>query len=189
MKIGEIVKPAVALLVICLVITAALALTYGATEEPIRIGAAQRANQTRQDFFQEATDFEEISSPEISEGEVVSAFKALNGSDTIGYIITAASSGYGGRLEVMVGINADGSVRSVQMTAHEETPGLGSNANNNSFKEQFCVNPPEDFYVVKSGKSSEAQILALSGATITSRAVTNAVNAAYECFTLVGGAS
>ena len=98
-----------------------------------------------------------------------------------GYVITTEAKGYGGTIEVMTGITADGSVSGVVLLSQNETPGLGANATKESFTGQYQQAVPESgFEVIKSGGADDGQIQAMTGATITSQAVTDAVNLAVE---------
>ena len=100
--------------------------------------------------------------------------KGLDGSGQLaGYVITTEAKGYGGTIEVMTGITADGSVSGVVLLSQNETPGLGANATKESFTGQYQQAVPE------SG-ADDGQIQAMTGATITSQAVTDAVNLAVE---------
>lgn len=95
-----------------------------------------------------------------------------------GYVIsTTDKDGYGGDIQVSVGIQSDGTVTGVSFLSLSETAGLGMKAKEPSFYEQYVGKNPTKFAVSKDGGDGE-QIDALSGATITSRAVTGAVNAA-----------
>jgi electron transport complex protein RnfG len=98
---------------------------------------------------------------------------------TLGYVVTSTSKdGFGGSIQVSVGITADGEVKGIEFLSLSETAGLGMNAAQPSFKEQYANKKVEKFTVTKSGAASDDEIDALSGATITSNAVTGAVNAA-----------
>ena len=96
----------------------------------------------------------------------------------IGYVVVNSEKGYGGDISVMTGVDADGKVTGVNILSHGETAGLGANATNESFRDQFkgLVNG----ITVSKDKAGENSIDALTGATITSRAVVRAVNAAIE---------
>ena len=99
-----------------------------------------------------------------------------------GYVITATDKeGYGGDIRVTVGIKADGTVNGVSILSISETAGLGMKATEPAFYEQYQGKQAEKFYVSKDGGDGEP-IDALSGATITSRAMTGAVNAALGYF-------
>ena len=106
---------------------------------------------------------------------------AVDGGDT-GYVITVTDGeGYGGDIQITVGITADGTVSGVSFLSISETAGLGMKATESSFYEQYVGVQTEKFYVSKDGGEGEP-IDAISGATITSRAVTSAVNAALGYF-------
>lgn len=111
------------------------------------------------------------------------AYDALSDGEHIGWCIKTSAPGYGGDITVIVGIK-DGKVEGVSITDMDETPGLGARASENSFISQ---------YTGKSGKLAVSkdggEIEAISGATITSRAVTEAVNKALTAAeNLNGGA-
>lgn len=89
-----------------------------------------------------------------------------------GYVVEVTPSGFGGEVDMMVGVDADGKVTGVSIVSMSETSGLGSNASKPDFRAQ---------YVGKAGaalKKDGGDIDALTGATVTSRAVTRGVNAA-----------
>ena len=96
-------------------------------------------------------------------------------------ITTTDGEGYGGDIQVTVGITADGTVSGVSFLSISETAGLGMKATEASFYEQYVGVQTDQFYVSKDGGEGEP-IDALSGATITTRAVTGAVNAALAYF-------
>ena len=93
-----------------------------------------------------------------------------------GVVITTVSSGYGGKIKVMTGINANGEVSGVNILSMEETPGLGAKGKEDGFLRQYKGYDSPNLAVSKDG----GEINALSGATITSRAITRAVNEAIE---------
>ena len=68
-----------------------------------------------------------------------------------------------------------------------DLPGLGSKVADDAFNAQFAVKDVEEYVVEKATVTSDNQILAVSGATISSRAVTNAVNAGLAYFRTIGG--
>ena len=95
-----------------------------------------------------------------------------------GYVITTTDKdGFGGNIQITVGIKKDGTVNGVSILSISETAGLGMKATEPSFYNQYVNKQADKFVVSKDGGDGE-QIDALSGATITSRAVTGAVNAA-----------
>ena len=96
----------------------------------------------------------------------------------LGYVMTITSSeAYGGELQLALGIRMDGTVNRISFLSLSETIGLGMEAKKPAFYEQFSGKQVDAFVYTKSGAVAENEIDALSGATITSNAVTNAVNA------------
>ena len=113
-----------------------------------------------------------------SNPEVVEVYKAMNESKHVGFVIKTVLSGYGPGLEVVIGFDLDGVVTGVRVGNHQETPGLGANAKNEDFYLQYdglTIN--ETVNVTKLDVvDGNNEIKALSGATITSDAVTKGVN-------------
>lgn len=116
--------------------------------------------------------------------EKVLAAKDASGAK-VGYVITSLSNdSYGGVLKVAVGLTNDGTIKGVEFLEISDTPGLGLKAKEPAkggkpaFKDQYIGKHAESLTVVKGGGANDQQIDAISGATITSKATTNAVNAA-----------
>lgn len=170
-----VLAPAAVLLVICILVSAALAGTNLLTRDRIAEAAAQKAEESRMVVLPGAESFEE------RDGHYV----GLDGSgNSVGYVFEAEGKGYGGSVNVMTGISTDGSITGVVLLSHGETPGLGANAEKESFRDQYKGQPAANLAggisVVKFQTPKEGEIQAMTGATITSTAVTNAVNAAIE---------
>ena len=124
------------------------------------------------------------------DGAVINeAAEAQKGGETIGYVVTATDkNGYGGDIQLSVGIQSDGTVTGISILSISETAGLGMNADTPEFKKQYADKKTEQFYVDKDGGEGE-QIDSISGATITTRAVTGAVNASLGYYQNVLGGS
>ena len=108
-----------------------------------------------------------------------------------GYVITVtAKDGSQANITFSVGITKEGTVNGYSITSIAETPGLGDKAKNEEFSSQFQGKQADVFNVVKSAPASESEIESISGATITSKAMTNGVNACVTYFrnVLEGGA-
>jgi electron transport complex protein RnfG len=113
--------------------------------------------------------------------------KDKNGND-LGYIVTVTDSeAYGGSLQMTVGVLSDGTVKGISFLSLSETPGLGMNADTDSFKGQFADKKVEYFKYSKSGVTADNEINAISSATITTNAVTHGVNAALYCVDYITG--
>jgi electron transport complex protein RnfG len=80
-------------------------------------------------------------------------------------------------MSIVVGIDVDGVITGVEVVESSETAGLGSKATEEPFKGQFIGRNVEAFVVTKNGSTQENEVDAISGATITSNAVTDVVNA------------
>jgi len=186
-KLREILKPAISLFVICIVVSAALGFTYSGTKDVIEermlldeIAARKEVLSTAETFeADEKLDDVVKSKPELS--MVKEAYKGLKGETVEGYVLTAVSKGYGGNVKVIVGVVSNKTITGVKIVEHSETPGLGAKAEKPEFLSQFVnITPKETFKVVKGNKAKTEEIDAISSATITSRAVTNAVQAAVD---------
>ncbi|MDD6188992.1 MAG: RnfABCDGE type electron transport complex subunit G [Clostridiales bacterium] len=106
-------------------------------------------------------------------GLVKSIYMASDASgNVLGYVSEVSPSGFGGTINMVVGVDTDGAVTGISIVKMSETSGLGANASNTSFREQF-IGKTGVLAVNKDG----GEIVALTGATVTSRAVTGGVNA------------
>lgn len=179
-SVGEIVKPTVVLMIICLVTSALLAVTNEKTAPKIAELAAQTELNSRKLVLSGAESFEEATAGEIA----YCIGKDASGS-TAGYIFTTSDKGYGGEVKIMVGISSDGKVAGVQTLILNETVGLGMKAKEESFLKQF-VGKFGEIGVAKNNPNDN-EIQALTGATITSKAVTAAVNKALDNYANVTG--
>ena len=188
----KIIKNTLILTSITVISGLLLGLVYDITKEPI---AAAREN-TRQEAFHsvlpDASSYEEYERYDAQKaGELLGEngydsdeiTETVVGKDdsgeTVGYVVNVIShEGYAGDIEISVGIAADGTVRGIEMLSIGETAGLGMKADEADFKDQFKDKNVEKFTYTKSGESGDNMIDAISGATITTNAVTNAVDAA-----------
>lgn len=189
---NKIIKNTIILTVITLVSGLLLGLAYEVTKDPIAQSEENAKREAWQAVFPDASE-DAFEQTDVDQDIAASVIKDLGISATIdevctvdggdtGYVITATDSeGYGGDIQVTVGITADGTVSGVSFLSISETAGLGMKATEPSFYEQYVGVQAEQFYVSKDGGQGEP-IDALSGATITTRAVTGAVNAALGYF-------
>ena len=97
-----------------------------------------------------------------------------------GYSFIATSKGYNGDITVSVGINTEGVITGIDIVSMNETAGLGANCTDEEFKNQF-IGKSEAIVINKKPGESDAGIDAISGATVTTSAVTRAVN---QCFSV-----
>lgn len=194
MKKGGFMKDAVILFVITLISGFLLGAGYQITKAPIEKATIAANQASYRAVLPEASDFvtddamkaavetcnTELESQSFGNVGVDNALKAVDGSgNEIGYVITSYSDdSYGGKIRLSVGILADGSVNGIEFLEISDTPGLGLKAKEAPFKDQYVGKAAESLIVTKSGSPGDGEINAISGATITSSATTNAVNAA-----------
>ena len=116
-------------------------------------------------------------------GSISYAIPLMDNGNTAGYILEIMTSGYGGEMAVIASYSTDGTVLGAKLMSNSETPGLGLKANEPAFKDQFVGKDASgDIERIKTGTANEQQFNALSGATYTSTAVGNALNAAIRFF-------
>jgi electron transport complex protein RnfG len=172
---AEILKPTITLFVICLVVAVLLAATNLLTHDKIAEMNKQTETAARQVVLPGASVFEDSPDGTYAIGK--------DASNITGYVFTTKTKSYGGDLSVMTGISKDGKVTGVVILSISDTPGLGLNAQKESFRDQYKQTVPEKgFEVIKSGTASAGQINAMTGATITSKAVTECVNEAIAAY-------
>ena len=174
--IKPIVITAVSLLLICAVSAGILAFVNSVTAPLIAQNSAKTAVEARLEVLPGATDFTAKTDAQGRE-----YFVGTSGDNIVGYVFTTSSAGYGGKIEVMTGVSADGVVTGISILTINETPGLGMNAKKDSFLSQY-VGSEGPFTVIKNDKPEENEILAITSATITTNAVTKAVNEAKALF-------
>ncbi|SFB75536.1 RnfABCDGE type electron transport complex subunit G [Butyrivibrio sp. YAB3001] len=189
----SMIKNALILFAITLVAGVLLGLVYQVTKEPIAYQEKLAQDKANQSVFASAQTFEDGTIDESKVTEAIAAHpgvtiesvkNALDASgNLLGYVIQVKSKGYGDFIQYTVGITNDGNVNGISIIKIAETPGLGMNAEK-VLVPQFVDKVASLFEVVKNGQLSDAssQIEAISGATITSRAVTEGVNAAVTYF-------
>lgn len=179
----DIFLPTIVLFLVCLIVTALLAGTNMITKDTIAEQQRLKTATLCAQVLPSATDFEELP---LEDGSTY--YQGASDGTTAGYVFTTESKGYGGTIQVLTGIDNDGNVTGVAILSHNETPGLGANATKDSYLDQYQqAGPDNGFSVIKSGEKADGQIDAITGATITSRAVTDAVNVALDLFKNVKG--
>lgn len=197
----QMLKDSLILFAITLAAGLLLGLVYAVTKNPIVMAQEQKKQNAYQSVFEEAAAFEEqaIDLEEASailteagyEKDVIDEVQIAcdNQGNPLGYVIMVTSKeAYGGSLQLVVGIRLDGTVNRIAFLSLDETMGLGMEAKQPAFYEQFSNKQVDQFVYTKSGANADYEIDALSGATITSNAVTNGVNAAI-CYAHTLGVS
>ena len=179
----DIIKPVGVLLAICIIIPLALSVTNKVTAKKIAELENENSKKNMQSLVS-ADDFEKCSDGGIE------YYTAIKGGDTAAYIFTESAKGYGGDVSVMTAVKPDGTVAGVAMLdVSGETPGLGQNAAKESFYSQYAGLKKGVSLLKNGAKAENNEVDAVTGATITSTAVTRAVNAALDDYEKVKGAT
>lgn len=193
-----ILKNTLSLTVITVIMGVLLGVVHHVTAEPIARQEQLKKEEAYENVYPSAERYEVLELA-AGEGEAMDeglsgvrldeAVLALDGAgETLGYVLTVTTpEGYGGDIQIAMGISMDRTLQGIYFLSIEETAGLGMRADTQEFKSQFQGKQVESFVVTKNGASQEGEIDALSGATITSSAVTGAVNAGLTAFDLLTG--
>ncbi|MCR5195783.1 MAG: RnfABCDGE type electron transport complex subunit G [Pseudobutyrivibrio sp.] len=203
---NKLVKDALVLTCITVIAGFALGLVYEITKGPIAKAEEDALQKAYQTVFSDAKSFADMDGFDsakatdivvkagFTDDTIDNCVQALDADgNPIGYVITVTSkAGYGGDITFSLGVTNDGVLNGYSITSISETAGLGMKARDTgagTFSYQFENRKAEIFTVTKTGASNSSEIDAISAATITSRAVTNGVNAGVTYFnSLVGGA-
>ena len=187
---NKIVKNAFVLMAFSLVLGFVLGAVYKITEGPIAEATLRKEMEAYKVVFENADTFKEITVDAAAAEKVMAdgsfpdtinkAFEAVDASgNKIGYVVQLTTKdGYSGGIVMVVGITVDGVVNGYSVTAHSETSGLGTKAFDPAYADQF------------KGVAADqvSNIATISGATLTSTAVKNAINAAVAYANSLGGA-
>ena len=165
---NSILNMTLTLVIIAVVVSIAMSYVNTVTAPLIAENAVKKLNESL------ATVIEGEEFPVLEETESYVIYEALKGGERVGLCVQNTSSGYGGDITLLTGVDKDYKVTGVALLSHAETAGLGANADKDEFKNQY-IGKGENIGVVKNSPK-ENDIVAISGATITSKAVTNAVN-------------
>lgn len=186
---SESVKNTISLMLITLIAGLLLGAVYEITKEPIRKENQRAKEEAYKAVFADADAFEDV---KIDENKVAKALdekgldatineamKVLDKSgQQIGYVLTVTDhEGYGGDIQFAMGIQSNGTLNGISFLSISETAGLGMKAKEDAFRKQFEGKKTDQIVYTKNGAKADNEIDALSGATITTNAVTNGVNA------------
>ena len=197
----RIPRPVIALTIIALVSGLALSGAFSMTKDTIAEQKERAAWAAYQEVVPQAVEFEAVPAAADYKGQIygtsfgrVTLNEVVAGKDAsgalVGYAISVTSAeGYDGNVGLSVGIAADGTINSISFTELHETPGKGMLCGEPEFKDQFDGRAVSAFKLLKGGGSTAPdEIDGVSSVTITSKAVTNAVNAALDFFhNVIGG--
>ena len=200
---NKIIKDALALTLITLVAGVALGGVYEITKDPIAKQEAQAKAEAYEQVFTDAAAFEEVEMDDTliqtirdqldQEGYKAQSIEEVmraedQSGETLGYAFTVVTSeGYGGDIQFSMGVQNDGTLNGISILSIGETAGLGMNADTPAFKDQFVGKQVEKLQYTKNGATQDDEINAISGATVTTNAMINGVNAGLCAFRVMEG--
>ena len=200
---NKIIKDALALTLITLVAGVALGGVYEITKDPIARQEAQAKAEAYEQVFTDAAAFEEVKMDDTliqtirdqldQEGYKAQSIEEImraedQSGEMLGYAFNVVTSeGYGGDIQFSMGVQNDGTLNGISILSIGETAGLGMNADTPAFKDQFVGKQVEQLQYTKNGATQDDEINAISGATVTTNAMTNGVNAGLCAFRVMEG--
>ena len=193
---GGILKAVMALCIITIIMGAALGTVYNVTKKPIEESEEKAKNEAYAEVFPGASSVSIITEDKLNYDDVNAtlhdlgyendtidelAFALDENSNILGFVVLITNSeGYGGDIQMAVGISTDNKIKGVSFLTINETVGLGMEAKEEDFRNQFVDKDTDEFFYTKNGAKYSNQIDAISGATITTSAVTDGVNGALK---------
>lgn len=166
----ELIKLSGVLCLITLIASLLLACVNEITFPKIAMAEEKATVEAMQNILSEAKSFEKITD---------SIYEGKAGDKTVGYCVNVAPSGFGGEIKMIVGIGTDEKIKGIEILSHSETAGLGAKAADESFKERFKEKNLK-LSVVKTAPKNDGEVQAITGATVTSRAVVKGIDEAVE---------
>lgn len=176
------------LLIVCIIAAGVLGVTNAVTSDKIAEQAVKTNDEARREVLSEATDFIKVEGDKIDQilakpdyDVIEEVFEGEVDGQTVGYAIKTTPKGYGGAIEIIIGIDKEGKVRGIKVGNNTETPGLGKNAATPKFQEQFKDKDwDKGIKLIKNGTPKDNEVLSIAGATKTSNAVIKGVNQALK---------
>ena len=161
-----------------------LAVTNAAWSPKIQQNKQAEINQLMTSLLPEATSFEQAAEAEIDigRGKISKSrvYKALSAAgDCVGWTFNAEGAGFADKIEMIIAVDKNfEKIAGVDFASINETPGFGDRAKQPYFRSQFAQTPAGELKLVKTGDAGkiDSEIVAITGATVTSTAVVNAVN-------------
>jgi electron transport complex protein RnfG len=182
----HIIKPAFALFIITAIATALLGIARNYTLEPTEKQRKKTQENMMKEVLPGASLYREISSEKIGTSElklIDRIYEGVKDNEVTGYVVELSPVGYGGTINMLVGISGiEEKITGMRVLKHTETPGLGALAVKEKFFTKFNGKELFPLTVVKipTGKSDEIE--AITASTITTRAITDAVNEAIQWY-------
>lgn len=201
--IKGIFKAICAIMLITVIMGAILGTVYSVTKEPIEKAEEKAKQEAYKEVFPEAADILTLDGEKLDYAQLNDLIHSFGfthdtideiclvsdaDQNLIGYIVVVTNdNGYGGKIQMVVGMRKDATITGLAFLELKESPGLGMEADKDKFKNQFVGKHETRYEYTKTGAVVDSQIDTISGATITTSAVTDGVNAAVALITMLGG--
>lgn len=168
---NSIFKITLNLAITCLVSGLIIAGTYSITEPAAEAQRVKAKQDAMKELVKDAETFKAIDGKD-------GWYAGIKGGKVVAYVVPAQGKGYGGVIQMLAAVSPEGKAIDFKVLKHAETPGLGDKMVEPKFRGQFAGKVAKDMEVVK--VPTDKNIQALTGATITSRAVTNGIKEAVD---------
>ena len=180
---SSFISPILVLVVVCFVVTFALAMAYGVTKPIIDKNNLKESNKAKSELIPEAKNYDgKLVVVQKNKIYVTEASKAVNGS---GVVVTVNSNSYGGTLTAMIGIDNKGKITNVKIMSAQDTPGIGTKAQDPKHLGQYKGLSDLGSETIKDSKS---KVKYITGASISSQAIHESVFAGLKQYKAMGGA-
>ncbi|MCH5244745.1 MAG: RnfABCDGE type electron transport complex subunit G [Lentimicrobiaceae bacterium] len=161
-----------------------LGFVYGLTKDRIDQAAQAKKENALKSVLPAFEKSETLQMDAPDDTRKIEVFKAFNGEELVGVAVsTYTKKGFGGEIDLMVGILPDGTLNKVSVLSMSETPGLGTKMTDPGFYTQFEGKHPDTFKMLV--KKDGGDVDAITSATISSRAYCDALSRAYKVFNQV----
>jgi len=176
-----VMRPAATLFFTAVVTVTLLSVVYTLTLDPIERQKQKTQEAAMREVLPGVSEYREITSGE-KKGSIVAVYEGVNNGVPAGYVVQLSPQGYSGNVDLLVGISSlNKKLTGMRVLKHTETPGLGALAVKEAFYKQYEGKELVPLGVVRHFPG-EHEINAITSATITSRAITGAVNEAIEWY-------
>ena len=182
----DILRLTIVLTVISAVSALSLAVVYKATQEPIaqnrRLALLAALNEVLPPHDNQPDNelkVVNLGQDEQGRAKEMKFYPARQGGKLVGAALTAVSKGFGGDIEMLIGVNGHGQILGIKILSHRETPGLGAKIIRPDFLQQFAGKTMKNQLDLKKAGGEIDQI---TGASVSSKAVVQGIKNALEVY-------
>ncbi len=165
------------LLLICAVVAGVVSFVYSVTIDAYNQNLENEIRKSISTIFDASeADVIDYTSDSVEDSDIKAFYTVTKNGETVGYCVNVIGKGFGGEISLMVGYHADGTIRGVSVVSHSETAGVGEKA----MKEEYLKQYTGLSGMITVSKGTGTDVTAISGATISSKAINAAMNRANE---------